>query len=67
MARLNVSSETSLMVGNSFETDILGACKAGIQSMIINSKLTEEQKNIIKDNKYQVTELSSLIDLMDIL
>lgn len=67
MDRLNVSSETSLMIGNSFETDILGACNAGIQSMIINSKLTEEQKKIIKDNKYQVTELSSLIDLMNIL
>lgn len=67
MNRLGVSSETSLMIGNSFETDILGACNAGIQSMIINSKLTDEQKKIIRDNKYQVTELSSLIDLMKIL
>ena len=67
MDRLNVTAGTSLMIGNNFEVDILGACKAGIQSMIINSKLTPEQKKILDESNYSVTELNSLIDLMKIL
>ncbi|RAP47473.1 MAG: haloacid dehalogenase [Methanosphaera sp. rholeuAM74] len=67
MERLNVTAGTSLMVGNSFETDILGACNAGIRSMLINSKLTDDQKKFVEDNNYNVSELSSLIDLMNIL
>ncbi len=67
MERLNVTAGTSLMIGNNFDVDIVGACNAGMQAMIINSKITEEQQKIIDENSYSVKELNTLIDLMKIL
>ena len=67
MNRLNVTSGTSLMIGNSFESDIMGAYNAGIPSMIINSDLTSQQQEFLDEHNYQVEKLSSLIDLMKIL
>lgn len=67
MQRLDVTAGTSLMVGNSFETDIMGAYNAGIQSMIINSDITQEQQEFLDENNYNVRKLSSLIELMSIL
>ena len=67
MKRLDVTAGTSLMIGNSFETDIMGAYNAGINSMIINSELTEEQQNFVDEKNYNVRTLNSLMDLMNIL
>ncbi len=67
MERLGVTAGTSLMVGNNFDVDIMGACNAGIQSMLINSKITPDQQKILDENNYSVKELDSLIDLMKIL
>lgn len=67
MERLNVTAGTSLMIGNNFDVDIVGACNAGMQAMIINSKITEEQQKVIDENSYSVKELNALIDLMKIL
>ena len=67
MDRLDVTAGTSLMIGNSFDTDIMGAYNAGIQSMIINSEITPEQQKFIDEKDYNVRQLSSLIDLMNIL
>ena len=69
MERLGVTAGTSLMIGNNFDADILGACNAGMQSMLINSKLTGGQKDLLEemDCTHDVRELTSLIDLMKIL
>lgn len=67
MDRLNVTAGTSLMIGNSFESDIMGAYNAGIQSMIINSEFTDQQQQFLDEHNYHVERLSSLIDLMQIL
>jgi len=67
MDRLDVTAGTSVMIGNSFDTDIMGAYNAGIQSMIINSEITPEQQKFIDEKGYNVRKLSSLIDLMNIL
>ena len=69
MERLGVTSGTSLMVGNNFDADILGACNAGMQSMLINSELTEKQKEILDemDCLHNVREIKNLLDIMKIL
>ena len=67
MERLNVTAGTSLMIGNKFDVDIVGACDAGMQAMLINSKITPEQQKIIDESDYSVKELNTLIDLMKIL
>lgn len=57
------------MVGNNFDADILGACNAGMQSMLINSRLTQEQKETLEEMGclYNVREINNLLDLMKIL
>ncbi len=69
MERLGVTAGTSMMIGNNFDSDILGACNAGMQSMLINSKLTDKQRTVLKnmDCLHDVGEIDSLIDLMKIL
>jgi putative hydrolase of the HAD superfamily len=69
MERLGVTAGTSLMVGNNFDADILGACNAGMQSMLINSKLTEKQKEKLEEIGclHDVREINNLLDLMKIL
>lgn len=67
MERLDVSAGTSLMIGNNFDVDIMGACNAGMQSMIINSDITEEQQELLDELGFSVRKLTSLIDLMKIL
>ena len=69
MERLGVTAGTSLMIGNNFDVDILGACFAGMQSMLINSELTPKQKEILEELgcSDSVREITSLIDLMKIL
>ena len=69
MERLGVTAGTSMMVGNKFDVDILGACNAGMQSMLINSTLTDNQKELLEEMgcTHSVREITSLIDLMKIL
>jgi putative hydrolase of the HAD superfamily len=67
MERMNVSCDTSVMVGNSFDDDIVGAYNAGIPSMLVNTELTPEQKEFINKKEYSVIQLSSLSDLREIL
>ena len=55
------------MIGNNFDTDIIGACNAGMQSMIINSDITDEQQELLDKRGYTVKKLNNLIDLMKIL
>lgn len=67
MDRLNVTSGTSIMIGNNFDVDIMGAYNAGMQSMIINSEITKEQQEKLDELNYQVRQLDSLTDIMKIL
>lgn len=67
MDRLNVTKGASIMVGNNFDVDIMGAYNAGMQSMIINSKLTDEQNKKLEQLNYQVRQLDTLTDIMKIL
>ena len=67
MDRLNVTKGTSIMVGNNFDVVIMGAYNAGMQSMIINSKLTDEQNKKLEQLNYQVRQLDTLTDIMKIL
>ena len=67
MDRLNVTKGTSIMVGNNFDVDIMGEYNAGMQSMIINSKLTDEQNKKLEQLNYQVRQLDTLTDIMKIL
>ncbi|MDO5851807.1 MAG: TIGR02253 family HAD-type hydrolase [Methanobacteriaceae archaeon] len=67
MKRIGSTPETSIMIGNDFNTDIKGAYNSGMRAMLINSKLTSKQQEFIDNNEYKLTILSNLGELKDIL
>ena len=67
MDRLNVTAGTSVMIGNNFDVDIMGALNSGMQAMLINSEITDKQQEQLDNKGYNVEVLDSLMDLMKIL
>jgi 4-nitrophenyl phosphatase len=61
LARLNVSNEEAIMVGDNYETDILAGIKAGMDTLIVHTGFTT--KEALKEKEIQPTyALSSLTD-----
>ncbi len=49
LGKLGVSREDAVMVGDSIETDIAGAEKAGVMAVLVDRKGTRDYKNKAKD------------------
>lgn len=65
--RMECQAEKSVMVGNKFSEDILGATKAGMSAILVNSKLTEAEKELIKRESLKVTVVSDINQVKTIL
>jgi YjjG family noncanonical pyrimidine nucleotidase len=68
----NARKKESLMVGDSWEVDILGAMNAGIDQVhyapqLINSGFTPDEQAKIDSSSTQTTRIVSLTDLLNIL
>ena len=61
--RFNITKENCVMVGNSLNSDILGANNVGIYSIWINRRNKEKIKSEIKPNKI----ITSLLELPEII
>jgi len=58
LEKLGISREDAIMVGDSLETDIAGAEKAGIMAVLIDRKGTREYKNKIRS----LTEIENFLE-----
>ncbi|NYB52152.1 MAG: TIGR02253 family HAD-type hydrolase [Methanobacteriaceae archaeon] len=67
LKRMGCQAEKSVMVGNKFSEDILGATNAGMSAILVNSKLTDEEENIIKREGLDVEVISDIGQVKDIL
>ncbi|WP_321421199.1 TIGR02253 family HAD-type hydrolase [uncultured Methanobacterium sp.] len=65
--RMGCQAEESIMVGNKFSEDILGATKAGMSAILVNSKLTEAEKEIIEKEGLKVTVVPDINHVKNIL
>lgn len=65
MKQMNCKPEKSIMVGNKLDIDIMGAVNAGMKAVLVNSEITEEEKEKIKDLDIEV--LSNISELDKIL
>ncbi len=65
--RMGCPAEESVMVGNKFSEDILGATKAGMSAILVNSKLTEAEKELIKREGLKVDVVSDINQVKTIL
>ncbi len=67
LSRMGCKPEKSVMIGNKFEADALGAVNAGMSAILFNCDLTSEEKKMISDEKLDIEVISQLKDLEDIL
>ena len=65
MNQLNCKADKSIMVGNKLDIDIMGAVNTGMKAVLVNSQLTKEEEEKIKD--LDITVLKNISDLDKIL
>jgi len=65
--RMDCKPEDSVMVGDKFKEDILGAVNAGMSAILVNSKLKEDEKEYIKKEKLDIKVISNIGELKNIL
>ena len=59
--------DTSVMIGNKFREDALGAVNAGMGAILVNSDITEEDREYIKKEQLDITIAESIGDINTIL
>ena len=67
MEKMGCTANNSIMVGNKFNEDIMGALSSGISAILINSKLENSEKNYLKKNNIEVVVLNNIGEIIDIL
>ena len=65
--RMECQAEKSIMIGNKFSEDIIGAINSGMSAILVNSQLTEEEKKIIKDENMDVQVIGDIGEIKNIL
>ena len=60
LERMGCKAEESVMVGNKFSEDILGATEVGMSAILVNSELTENEKEIIEIEGLKVDVISDI-------
>jgi putative hydrolase of the HAD superfamily len=65
--RLGCQAEKSVMVGNKFTEDIMGATNARMSAILVNSKITEVEKNLIKRENLDVKVIYDISQIKNIL
>ena len=65
--KMNSTPERSVMVGNKFKEDALGAVNAGLSAILVNSDITEDDRDYIKKEKLDITIIENIGDIETIL
>jgi putative hydrolase of the HAD superfamily len=67
MKTMGCKAENSVMIGNNFNDDILGAIDAGMSAVYLTPELNESEKVIIQGKKLELDIISDLGQIKDIL
>jgi putative hydrolase of the HAD superfamily len=67
LSRMDCEPHMSVMVGNKFREDIMGAINVGMSAILVNSKLTEAEKELIKKEGLDVEVVSDIGKIKKIL
>jgi putative hydrolase of the HAD superfamily len=65
--KMNCKAENSIMVGDKYEIDIVGAIDAGMSAILVNSTIPEEEKQKMKDKNLDIKAIPNVGDLDKIL
>ena len=64
---MNGNPEKSVMIGNKFKEDALGAVNAGMSAILVNSDITEDDREYIKQEQLDITIIDNIGDVNTIL
>lgn len=67
LRRMKGKPEKSIMIGNKFKEDAIGAVNAGMSAILVNSNVTSREKNIIKENNLDIKIIDNIEDVNTIL
>ena len=67
LKRMKADPEKSIMIGNKFIEDALGAVKAGMSAILVNSDVTESEKLRIKKENLDIKIVENISDINTIL
>jgi putative hydrolase of the HAD superfamily len=67
MSRMGCKAENSVMIGNSFNDDILGAINAGMSPVFLTQKLKESEEKYIEEHGIDLDIISDIGNIKDIL
>ncbi|MDR2873319.1 MAG: TIGR02253 family HAD-type hydrolase [Methanobrevibacter sp.] len=67
LKRMNCTAENSIMIGNKFETDCIGATNVKMPSILIGRKITPEKAQRIKDEKLDIKVIENIEQLNKLL
>jgi putative hydrolase of the HAD superfamily len=67
LRKMNGDPEKSVMIGNKFREDALGAVNAGMSAILVNSNVTEGDRKFIKKEQLDITIIEEIADVKTIL
>ena len=67
LRKMKGDPERSVMIGNKFREDALGAVNAGMSAILVNSDVTEEDREYIKKEQLDITIIDAIGDVNTIL
>lgn len=67
LAKMNCEPQNAVMVGNKFNEDVMGAINAGMSGILVNSKLSKEELDKIRDKKLDIQIISNISELPNLL
>lgn len=67
LRKMNGNPEKSVMIGNKLKEDGLGAVNAGMSAILVNSDVTEEDREYIKKNNLDIKIISNIGDVDTVL
>lgn len=65
--KMGCKAEKSIMIGNKFSEDIIGALNIGMDAILVNSQLTEDEKLFLEEKNIELKVLSNIGDVKNIL
>ena len=65
--RMGCQPTNSIMIGNKFNKDIIGAINIGMSAILVNSKLTSDEKEYLEENNIELDVVSNIGDIIELL
>ncbi|MBP2045516.1 TIGR02253 family HAD-type hydrolase [Methanobacterium aggregans] len=67
LERMGCEAERSIMIGNKFNEDIMGAINVGMSAILVNSELTDSERECITRENLNVEVINDLGEIKNIL